>query len=451
MATPAVLLVTYDFPPSLEMGAHACRQLGRHLPVHGWQPVVLTVQERYIANRGREPRVDFPGPVIRTGMLPHPLALLAAARASLKLRRATDAAASEAPATDAVAARGRARRWALSLLKTPDEYTGWIVPAARAGLAAIRQHHVAAILSSGPHWTNHLVGAVLRQRTGLPWVAHFRDPWTGIPQWKPVSALSSRIERRLERMVVRAAARVVCVTERHAELLRQLHPDLPADRVVTIPNGFDETEWKDVGGERHRRGGPFVITYAGSLYQRRNPLPVLRALRVLVDRGEVDPRRVRLDLVGWCDIAEGRRVREIAEESGLAARVTFTGPLERDETLRRLVASDLLLLLAESQPFQIPGKTYEYLRAGRPILALTSEGALAALLRKTGGAWIVAPGNDDALIVAVSDAYQRWRAGREGPTADPAQVASFDRRLLAGRLADILTTVSATAPSRAGA
>jgi glycosyltransferase involved in cell wall biosynthesis len=432
-----VLVITYDFPPSLEMGAHACSQLVRYLPLYGWEPAVVTVKERYIVNLGNDAGQGFPGRVVRTRMLPHPLAAYGGVKSKLGLPSGQDSY--HWASNDGL---GTLRRWILSLLKTPDDYSGWIPPAILAGLQEIRCEPVKALFSSGPCWSNHLVGLVLSHLTRLPWVAHFRDPWTGIPQWKPVSALSSRIETALERQVVSRAAYIVCVTDLHANLLRRVYPDVPVERVVTIPNGFDEAEWEALGDEGDQvwppATDPFVITYTGSLYQRRNPRSVFCALRTLANRAEVDLARVRVDLVGWCDVAEGRRVREIAQQCGVADQVNLTGPLGRRETLRRMRQSSLLLLLAEAQPFQIPGKTYEYLRAGRPILALTSEGAVVELLRKAGGAWVVDPAHEEGVAAAVLEAYRAWERGSRTLMPDPRAVASFDRRLLAGRLAELL-------------
>ncbi len=86
----------------------------------------------------------------------------------------------------------------------------------------------------------------------------------------------------------------------------------------------------------------------------------------------------------WCETSEGRSVREMAVNLGLSECVNILGPRSRKETIRRIRQADLLLLLAERFVIQIPGKTYEYLRAGRPILALTSEGALANFLLTMG-------------------------------------------------------------------
>jgi glycosyltransferase involved in cell wall biosynthesis len=429
-----VLVISYDFPPSLEVGAHACSQLIRYLPLYGWEPIVLTVQERYITNLGEAEARAFPGTVIRTGMIPHPLMLWSRMRPRTN-GPSFDGMELERP----IAELGRMRRWMLSLLKVPDDLSGWIVPAVRAGLRGIREHGVTRLISSGPHWSNHLVGLCLTTMTKLPWIAHFRDPWIGIPQWKPVSALSTTIEEKLEGTVVNRAAAVVCVTDAHAQMVRQRYPNLPSGKITTITNGFDEAEWQAIGEDPeaesvHDRA--FVLMYAGSFYQARNPRTVFRALRRLIEAGEIDEAGVRVDLVGWCDVAEGQRVRDVAVACGVDRHVRFTGPLSRAETLRRMTRADLLLLLAEAQPFQVPGKTYEYLRAGRPILALTREGAVADLLRPIEGACVVDPDDETGIAEAIRERYQRGRTrySRSGPDG----VAAFDRRVLAGRLAEVL-------------
>ena len=435
-----VLFITYEFPPSLEVGAHASKQLARYLPLYGWEPLVLTVHERYYPDRDTRSQSAFPGRVVRTRVFSHPLDVCSRLKSRLGFSANRLDTAVQREAEWSGEGIGTVRRWILSLLKTPDVYTGWILPAVLTGLREIRRQGVTHLCSSAPYWSNHLVGLILSHLTGLTWTAHFRDPWVGIPQWKPTCAASQWIERTLEGMVVRRAAAVVCVTELHTNLFRQRYPGAPPGKFVTIPNGFDEAEWNGLG-TKNDNGRPaeqnrFVIRYAGSLYQRRNPLPLFRALETLVDSREIDRSSITIDLVGWCDLAEGRRVQEMAEECRIPQCVTFTGPLNRADTLRSMTQADLLLLLAEAQPYQIPGKTYEYLRAGRPILALTSDDALAQLLRRTGGAWVVPPGDDEGVVAALREAYTRWRRGERGPVADRTFVASFDRRLLAGRLAE---------------
>lgn len=456
-----VLVISYLFPPGMEMGAQACAQISRYLPLYGWTPVVLTVQERYLEDV--DPRADraFPGPVIRTGVLTHPFDVYRRLKARLGfaangstvkcgaptarfLRGGVQSGALSCRAGAAERTRQSAqgaRSWVLSLLTVPDAYTGWIPVAIIRGLVAIRRHHIDHLFSSGPPWTGHLVGLALAWLSGRPWTAHFRDPWTGsqseMRRLKPVTALSLRIEAALERTVVRRAAIVVCVTDQHVGLMRRSHPDIPPGKFVSIPNGFDGLEWESVDADTadHPADTQFVISYAGTLYNRRSPLPLFRALRRLIDAGEVAPERIRVDLFGRCDRVEDREVRELVEECGLVSQIRITGPLSRSEALRRMARSSLLLLLAEGLTQQVPGKTYEYIRAGRPILALAPDGAVAQLLRSTGGAWIADPADEAQVAAAIREAYQAWGCGRALPVPDRERVASFDRRLLAGRFA----------------
>jgi glycosyltransferase involved in cell wall biosynthesis len=295
--------------------------------------------------------------------------------------------------------------------------------------------------------------------TGLPWVAHFRDPWSqgqgsiapDEPRW------AVRMNARLEAAVVRRAASVICVTEQHENVLRRHYVSCAPEKFVTISNGYDGAEWEQLERERGgagtgARGECFVITYAGALYVGRSPLLVLQALARLAQVGDVPADRVRLDLIlydGVRHLPDGREMMEVAREMGLGGSLRIQGPFRRDETLRRLLDSDLLLLLGNNLPMQIPGKLYEYLRTGRPILALVPPGAQTDLLRATGGAWIVEPDDVNGAVTAIRDAYQRWQTGRPGPKADPDLVSSFDRRVLVRRFArELDAAVSRPIPGR---
>jgi glycosyltransferase involved in cell wall biosynthesis len=443
-----VLFIAYQFAPSLEMGALSCVQIARHLPLHGWSPVVLTAQERYTEERyrGRDQNASdlgLPDAFVRTGVLPHPFDFYRGLLSALRPKpqdNGDGSAAAHAEVDSPLNEKGGLRRLILSVLSTPDMHTGWIVPAILAGLKAVRRSQAQQLFSSAPFWTNHLVGLALSYLTGLQWTAHFRDPWVAGNWQTPSSAVSHWLNKRLEKMIVTRATAVVSVTEEHSAAFRQTYAHLPAGKFVTIPNGYDNGEWDSLPADIPRdetSEGKFLITYTGAFYVQRDPQPVFRALKALLDSGEAAPEQVQIDLIGWCETSEGRSVKEMAVSSGVEDCVNILGPRSRQETLRRICQSDLLLLLAEKFVIQIPGKTYEYLRAGRPILALTPEGALANLLRKIGGGWAVHPADDAGILAALRQSFQHWKQGRVARVADPAVVGGFDRRVLAGRLAEL--------------
>jgi hypothetical protein len=193
------------------------------------------------------------------------------------------------------------------------------------------------------------------------------------------------------------------------------------------------------------------MTYAGTIYRRQDLRPIFRALKHLADAGDIDLGRVHIDLFGDCETIQGRPIRAIAAELGLDRCITIEGAILKPHALRRIEASHLLILLAEGLSLRIPAKTYDYLRSGRPILALTSEGALADLLRTTGGAWIAEPTDEAAIVAAIHEAYTAWTEGRNSIRADPQRVAALDRRLLAGQFARLLDNGTvATDPATQG-
>ena len=438
-----VLFITYDFPPSARVGAFSCEQIARYLPLHGWDPIVLSAREsNYESSLPQSQPTYF---VTRTRVLPHPLIVYQQMKNRL-LRRKDLPNAAAATYRAKRGAFGGARELILDLLSIPDRYTGWLPPAIMAGLDSCRRSQVSAIFSSGPWWTNHLVALALAPMTGLPWLAHFRDPWTHAPNWKAKGGVAQHLQAALEKLVVTRATAVVCVTHQHANLLKSLYPTLPQNKFISSPNGYDEVEWSNEapgnGSVPTAFPSRFTVTYAGSLYEERSPAPIFRAIRQLIDNGEIDADTLQFDFIGWCDTAEGQALRNIATEWNLARHVHLHGALARAETHRRMTESSLLLLLAENRTLLIPAKAYEYLRAGRPILALAPEkGAVADLFARTGGAWVVDQANDAAITAALRDAYRGWQNGYPARLPDQTVVATYDRVHLTGQLAQVLEKI----------
>ena len=463
-----VLFISYSFPPNVEMGAHTCAQIARYLPMYGWQPVVLTVKEKYIEekylNHERAASTDDSGLIIRTHLLPHPLDIYRQFKSNSLTGKLFRDGNQLAPVSNlgaehkSISNGGRTvRDLLLSLLSIPDVYTGWLIPAVVTGLRTIKRTKAQAIYSSAPYFTAHLAGYALSLLTGLPWVAHFRDPWiTGLlPEYCP-NDLYLKLNRALERMAVARASAVVCVTEEHTALMRATYDQMPASKFAVVMNGFDGSEWQAAGealapSAQYPATTPrkFRITYAGKLYMKRNPAPLFHALRTLIDNGEIKREEVSVELIGWCESSEGQSVADLVSEAGLKDCVEIIGPLNHFDTLRRLSQSDLLLLLAEGLVTQIPGKTFEYLKTRRPILALTSEGAVATLLRQTGGGWVVNPNDQAGIIAAVRECHQSWKRNLPARAPDPSVVENFDRRKTTGRIAELLNSLASPLPQAA--
>ena len=436
---PRVLVVTYYFPPAGGPGVQRTLKTVRYLRESGFEPVVLTVEAGAYPSRDEGLLDDVPPgvQVIRTAA-PDPFALYG---------RLTGRSGAAAVPTGAVDGDGgwaaRLAVWVRANVFLPDARVGWVPFAKHAGRKALGDAYrasepFAAVLTSGPPHSAHLVGRRLR-RSGVPWVADFRDPWTAInyADSLPTTRLARRLDTRLERRVLRGADAVTTVSPTWARLL-EATGGLAAGAVHVVHNGVDEADLAAAEGVAVRDDA-FVLAHVGSLYATRNPEALWAAVRRLRERGEAERLVVRL--VGRVDDA----VRRSAEASG--APVEVVPYVAHDRAVREMARAALLLLSVE--PFEadrgmVTGKLYEYLAAGRPVVGVGPvAGDAAALLAETGGGAMHARDDIDGLARAVRQHHDAWAEGAPRAGAPWAAVAPYTRRAQTARLADVIRGLQA--------
>ena len=125
----------------------------------------------------------------------------------------------------------------------------------------------------------------------------------------------------------------------------------------------------------------------------------------------------------------------------LSARVEAPGFVSHRAALLALMSSTVNLLVDvvyEGPNVHTPGKLYEYLRANRPILALSAEGSTPDLIREAQGGWIVSPDDRAGLLEVLKRAYEDWKSGRQLPCPTGSVIARFDRARLTAELARVL-------------
>ncbi len=229
-----------------------------------------------------------------------------------------------------------------------------------------------------------------------------------------------------------------------------------ARRVVHLPNGYEPDAALSAGPDAAAPAQPpksdrFSLVYTGTLSQMPDTEVFLEALHeVLAQRPEAR-RRLRATLVG--PFESGYRDRAVA--LGLTGIVEFTGPRPHAETRRLQREAALLVLWKPRQlPTMVPGKLYEYLDAGPPIVGLLERGEEAAELVERAGGTLIAPGDRAALAGELSRRYAAWQAGdagAAGPSARPPWLADYTRARLAARLAGLLDELAGADRARAGA
>ncbi len=442
-----VLLVAYHFPPSGAVGGRRMRRFYEYLPAHGFRPVVLTIREELgesldpsCPHRYRLPADD----IVRSGVLPSFNDGYRCLKQANPFKRSGPGCERwPAPGVEAgdVGRRPFWRRFLLALMQTPDEtFSAWYLPAVLRGRRIIRDDGIRCMVTSSPPCTAHIVGLTLKKLTGVRWIADFRDPWVGSPQRDPATrtALTDRFDRAMERWTVEQSDHVVSVTERMTHLLRQRYPRLDPRRFVTIPNAADPDDLDGVSMETDT--GRFTLVYAGALYGGRDPGGLFSALGKFLEATGLDRSAVRLRFIGAPSSTMRLALEDKARLSRVGDVVSVEGRLPRREVLEISGRSHGLVVLAQNQPDQIPGKVYEIAALMKPILALTEDGATADVLREAGGAWVVDPGDIDGISQAIREIYLSAREGLTSEARDQrrAFIHAYDPVMLTGKLAELL-------------
>jgi glycosyltransferase involved in cell wall biosynthesis len=430
-----VLIISYAFPPLAEVGALRIARFCRYLPSCGIQPIVVAPGQQHI---NCDDSVPLPSGlcVERTRVVTTPLDLYV----RLKTRIGFEGAGNSPQGRGVDSSVGPIKKQLLALLQIPDPYWGWYWPALHAAEKIIEREPIAAIFSSAPPWTAHLVARRLKKKYRIPWVADFRDPWTLAPYQNRVPIWRKGVDRRLEGSLVRWADLVISVTEDMRQAFERQYPTMPATKFVTLTNGFDDLTPSP--SPKKEEGGKKLFLHLGSLYAGRRIDTFCKAARDLVNAGKLDPQSFKILFLGDNDPSLVAGAYEAAPELIQSKCIEFQNQISWQRAQEVLGTADVLLLFQGGHRLQIPAKFYEYLKTGKPILAIAEQGALTNLIEATGSGVWADPRDPErighmlletlALPPRPPEAIERF-ASRFHPEHLTAQLASWFRQLAAER------------------
>jgi len=308
----------------------------------------------------------------------------------------------------------------------PDASVLWHVTAGPAAVRLVKKLGIDVVVTTSPPISVNLTGLTTKRWTGVPWVADLRDSFVSPDRRRHV-----RGEKLLGRRVAQRADAIVTATHGIEDEIRALEP---SGKVVTIENGCD---FEDFEGLEYRRGERFRMTHTGSFVSRRDARPFFEALA----RAANGDTRARF--VGGLRAAD----KPYVESLGLGDTLDVVPFRPHNEVTKLQRDSDvnLLLLAAAGAAGRkiLSAKVFEYLAAGRPILAVVPpDGEAAALIRETGAGPVVAPDDVDGIATAIASLETRWRKDMLPPVElTEAQRAKLSRRERAERLAALLEEV----------
>lgn len=422
--TRTVILLSPHFPPSPLAGVHRARHMAKHLPAHGWRPIVLSPEDRAYSER----------------LDPLLAALVPTTVEQVKV-----------PALDA----GIMRRFGIGDvgLRAFAQFSAAI------DRLVVTEKPSALFITGAPYYPMLLARRAAR-RHGLPVVLDFQDPWVSVfgARQPPLSkaGLAHRLATWLEPIAVRHATHVTSVSDVQNQEMAARYPWLTAETMTAIQIGGDPEDYANINAVRPgHRGQPVNLCYVGAYWPRAEPClrQLFRGLAALRRRQPDLAERLKLTFIGTCSSNQAddnldRPVLAIAEQEGVGDLVV-ENPLRAPfvEALRLMATADGLLLIGSDEPHYTASKIYPALMSGRPFLSLFHAASSAhAILSAAGGGRALAFDSEPSLVALTDQladglASLAFRPESLG-SVDPRAYADYTAYSVAGRFAGIFNRLT---------
>jgi len=395
-----VLFITYFWPPSGKASLHWPLDIIRHLPKDEIEPIILTVEEETFTQKDESLliKVDPNWRIIKSKAL-EPFDIY---RIFIGKNRNEKLVSSETISTENKNLTHRIALWIRLNLFIPDARVGWNFTAIKAASRFIEKEKINAIVSIGPPHSSHLIGLKLSKRFNIPHLPVLIDPWVDIVYYKNLkrSSLTKKIDNHFEGSVLKNAKHVVFVNNSTQEDYQrkynfidnkstvlywgydeEVFESLPVNsmskstdfKVIPVKTGIQKTK---NNMDSHLRGNDNIendaseihsdlkiekiLVHAGNMFAYQNPKNFWKQIKIENDKGN----KIIIRFVGSVDT----EILNYLNSSGLKDKVQLTGFLPYKEMIKEILQADMLLVCS-TEPRHVPGKLFEALRTGNPIIA----------------------------------------------------------------------------------
>jgi glycosyltransferase involved in cell wall biosynthesis len=423
-----VLIITYYWPPSGGPGVQRVLKFVKYLPEFDWEPIVITVKDgEYPAlDSSLEKEIDSSVRVYKV----QSLELYDLFRKITGKKKGSKIETYElVKGKDQLSWKEKFAQFIRINFLIPDARIGWNLRGYRSCIQIINDEKPDLIFSSSPPHSLQILASRISRKTGIKWVADFRDPWTksfydkGLKRW----FLADNYNKRLEKKIVTTADCITAVSEGVLDLIGASE----AKKSMVISNGYDEDDF-----QKSKSKNPyFRIVYTGHIASVQNPENFLESLVCMLYEGKSS---IRVDIYGSAD----QIVKDSVIVKGLSDVVTFHPYVAHEVAINQMIDADLLLLLIPRQNSKgiLTGKLFEYLATGNFILGIGDEDGIAArVIRKCNAGTMIGYARDPIEMLRTQ--YERWQQGQPH-RGNQEEIAKYSRRNLTKKLADLFNEIT---------
>lgn len=431
MSNKKVLIIAYYWPPSGGSGVQRWLKFVKYLPQHGWTPYVFTPENPSFAVRDESLLKDVPP---EAEVLHFPI--WEPYEAFLALSRVTGGRKTAKP-TDLVSTGRRSlfqrlSTWVRGNLFIPDPRVFWVRPSVKFLAEFLKANKIRTVVTTGPPHSLHLIGLRLKQQDpSLHWLADFRDPWSewGFLDTLQVGPWARKRHRALEKRVLQRADEVITITPFY---VRQFSA-LGGRKVNLLTNGFDEDDFSNLTLTRPPQ---FTIRHIGIVNEKCDPRPFMQAVRQAMATSPAFAAHTVVEFIGEVHPQFKADVQAVPELS----RIThFPGSVPHKQLLSVYSTSSLLVLVLtgyKDAEGYMPGKLFEYLATGLPVLGVGPEqGDAANLLREAGAGVMLEGSRQEALCAVLLREFESWQQAAVHVKRN--DYSAYSRRAITGKLTQL--------------
>jgi len=354
-----LLIITYYWPPAGGPGVQRWMKFVKYLPDFGIQPIVYIPENPTypIIDTNLVKEVSDKAIILKQKIFePYQIASIFSKNKTKKISSGI------IPNQKKQSFLDKTFLWIRGNLFIPDARVFWVKPSVAYLEKYILENNIDTIITSGPPHSLHLIGLQLKQKLDLKWFADFRDPWTTIGYHKSLrlSDYAAKKHKALEREVLNSADTII-VTSKTTKTEFQALTSKP---IAVITNGYDTEQV-----EKQTLDTKFSLAHIGSFLSERNPAILWESLVELINEIPDFKSHLEIKLIG----AVSQEVLETITQFGLNPYLNNLGYVSHSEAIAHQKKSQVLLLIeinSEDTKSIIPGKLFEYMVSGRPIIAI---------------------------------------------------------------------------------
>lgn len=419
-----VLIITYYWPPSGGSGVQRWLKFAKYLPEAGWEPVIFTPENPDFDLKDESLLKEIPSQLeVMKFPIWEPYQLFAKLKGKSKMHPGRLLEQKEKGILEKIAI------WMRANLIVPDPRVFWVKPSVKFLTDLVKSGQFQAVITTGPPHSLHLIGRDLKRKTGITWIADFRDPWS---QWEfldtlPMSSVVRNKHQKLEQSVLKEANVVLTISPTFQQDLEKL----ARRKISLLTNGYDPADIPSGFSPKKKEAGKLHLVYSGIIDAIRNPIPLLEAMKA-----EFSAKNEEVEMIFVGKVSE-TVTNYVKADSWLNSRIHFAGYVSHQEVFGFYAKADaLVLILTDTKNAQgnIPGKLFEYLATGIPVVALGDpKGDSANILARSGAGEVIA--HTDAAGIKT-----RLRTLMEADSipSNSTDLQKYSRRSLSFQLAKIL-------------